>query len=42
MMHDCCWWAFKHGQDICPVCGQKIILFDIPRQLTIDFKEKQR
>lgn len=42
MMQDCCRKALKRGQEYCPVCGQKIILFDIQRQLTIDFKEKKR
>lgn len=41
-MCDACHKALKHGQEYCPVCGQKVIPFEPQRQLTINFKEKQR
>ena len=34
--------ALKHGQNICPVCGQVLIPYEKQLQLSINFKEKQR
>lgn len=41
-MNTCCYKALKHGQEYCPVCGQKVIPFEKQLQLVIQFKEKQR
>ena len=38
-LNSCCLKALKHGETVCPVCGQTIIPVGIPQQLRIKFKE---
>lgn len=41
-MNSCCCKALKHGERVCPVCGQILIDVGYPKQLVIQFKEKQK
>lgn len=38
----CCCKALKHGQTVCPVCGQRLMKIYQAEQLTIGFKQKKR
>jgi hypothetical protein len=41
-LSNCCCKALKHGEQVCPVCNQVLIPMGYAKQLTIQFKEKQR
>lgn len=38
----CCYKSLKHGEKVCVVCGQTLIDIGYPKQLVIQFKEKQK